>query len=328
MLETVFRSEDVPAGERFERWRELARAHVPGAEMTSASGADFRAALRVARLGAVRLTVATCPDLHTRRPPGPARRSDEDVYRVGFLTAGSARVAHAGREVAMRPGQLVLSAGRYAHRGWLGPGRNTLALVGIPPGALPLPGAEAERLLTRAVPAEHGMGALVAGFLDRLIRDGGQYSASDAARLGTILTDLLGAMLAHEAEAVSALPPETHRGALLIRVRAFIEQHLGDPRLSPRMVADAHHISSRYLHRLFQGQDTTVAAWIRVRRLERCRRDLADPALASTPIGALAARWGFVHPADFSRAFRARYGVSPREYRQAALEGTREAGRC
>jgi AraC-like DNA-binding protein len=39
------------------------------------------------------------------------------------------------------------------------------------------------------------------------------------------------------------------------------------------------------------------------------------------PISAIAARWGFLRPADFSRAFRAAYGMTPRELRQTALRG-------
>ena len=61
-----------------------------------------------------------------------------------------------------------------------------------------------------------------------------------------------------------------------------------------------------------------MAGWIRGRRLERCRRDLADPALASRPVAAIAARWGFSSAADFSRAFRAVHGLPPAEYRMSA----------
>jgi AraC-like DNA-binding protein len=71
----------------------------------------------------------------------------------------------------------------------------------------------------------------------------------------------------------------------------------------------------RYLHRLFEAQDTTVAAWIRRRRLERCRRDLADPAFRGVPVSAVAARWGLPDPAHFSRLFRRTYGLPPAEYR-------------
>nr|WP_079058170.1 helix-turn-helix domain-containing protein [Streptomyces cellostaticus] len=67
-------------------------------------------------------------------------------------------------------------------------------------------------------------------------------------------------------------------------------------------------------------EGATVAAWIRLRRLDAARRDLTDPALSSTPVRAIAARWGFSHAADFSRAFRGGYGQPPQEYRRSALK--------
>jgi AraC-like DNA-binding protein len=93
-----------------------------------------------------------------------------------------------------------------------------------------------------------------------------------------------------------------------------------------RRTATAHHISLRYLHKLFEGQPTTASGWIRQRRLERCRRDLLDPALGDRSVGAIAARWGLIDAAHFSRLFRAAYGLPPGEYRLAAMADTDEPG--
>ncbi|MEH0827532.1 MULTISPECIES: helix-turn-helix transcriptional regulator [unclassified Micromonospora] len=77
------------------------------------------------------------------------------------------------------------------------------------------------------------------------------------------------------------------------------------------------------MHRLFEAEETTVASYVRDLRLQRCRRDLADPAQAHRPIQAVAARWGFADKAVFSRAFRAAYGESPQGYRAARREQAR-----
>ena len=69
------------------------------------------------------------------------------------------------------------------------------------------------------------------------------------------------------------------------------------------MIAAANHISLRYLHKLFEPQPSTVAGFIRERRLERCRRDLADPSLAHVPVRAIALRLGFPDPARLNRLF-------------------------
>ena len=84
------------------------------------------------------------------------------------------------------------------------------------------------------------------------------------------------------------------------------------------MIAAAHHISLRSLHQLFHHEGLTVAGWIRRRRLEYCRQDLSNPALAGRPVAAIAARWGFSSAGDFSRAFRAVHGLPPAEYRMSA----------
>jgi hypothetical protein len=67
----------------------------------------------------------------------------------------------------------------------------------------------------------------------------------------------------------------------------------------------------RYLHRLFHDQGTSVARWVRERRLANCRRDLEDPALAQRGVQAIARRWGFEDPAHFSKIFKASYGDPP-----------------
>ena len=69
------------------------------------------------------------------------------------------------------------------------------------------------------------------------------------------------------------------RAEILLDIQAFIEAHLGDPELDPDRIARASFISTRYLHKLFESEGTSVCRWIRETRLERCRRDLLDPAL-------------------------------------------------
>ncbi|WKX72682.1 helix-turn-helix transcriptional regulator [Streptomyces sp. XD-27] len=165
------------------------------------------------------------------------------------------------------------------------------------------------------------MGALLAGFLTQLIADTTPYQPADRPRLGTVLVDLVAALFAHTLEAEGCLPPETHRRALVLRIKSFIRERLHDPRLTPATVAAAHHISTGYLHRLFRDEESTVAAWIRRLRLEGARRDLTEPARHATPIHAIAARWGFPRATDFSRAYRAAYGTTPQDHRRQALHG-------
>jgi AraC-like DNA-binding protein len=146
-----------------------------------------------------------------------------------------------------------------------------------------------------------------------------ELSPSDTARLSTLMVNLLTAALDNALDAQRGAPPQTRRRALMTQIHAFVKKNLGDADLTPNVIAAAHHISLRYLHKLFQQEGHTVAGWIRERRLEQCRRDLANPHLAARPINAIAAQWGFANPAHFSHAFRKAYGLSPRKYRQQCM---------
>jgi AraC-like DNA-binding protein len=109
--------------------------------------------------------------------------------------------------------------------------------------------------------------------------------------------------------------------------RAFISAHLADTGLTPSLVAASQGISTRYLHKLFEAEGQSVAAFIRDRRLEQCRRDLADPEQIHRTVMDIAFQWGFNDAAHFSRIFKRRFGVSPTEYRTAALNTSGEEKR-
>lgn len=53
------------------------------------------------------------------------------------------------------------------------------------------------------------------------------------------------------------------------RIRSYINERLPDPGLSPESIARAHHISVRYLQKLFQQEGTTVHRWIQQRYWRR-----------------------------------------------------------
>lgn len=71
----------------------------------------------------------------------------------------------------------------------------------------------------------------------------------------------------------------------------------------------------RHFYRLFAETHTTSAAWIRQRRLERCRHDLLSPSSRHRGVLDIAAHSVFFDASAFCRAFRQAYGVSPRQMR-------------
>lgn len=120
-------------------------------------------------------------------------------------------------------------------------------------------------------------------------------------------------------------PAVDHRAELRARISEYIDAHLSDPRLSPRVIAAAHYISARNLHQLFEEAEHTVAGCIRARRVERCGRDLADPRQAEVPASAIALRWGFADASHFGQVFKRHTGQTPAEFRRTAYRSRRSA---
>ncbi|MEU7986772.1 helix-turn-helix domain-containing protein [Streptosporangium canum] len=327
LSETVFRSDDVPAADRFEHWRELvSQAHAP-MDMSSDYREDFRASQRLLDLGPVSVWRTAFQPVCCRRTPKLIRQSDPEGVHLSLPTNGPLVTVREDHEIVYGPYDLCvydtsrpteLHAGDFSNL-------HTGVALDIPKTLLHLPGNTLEKLTTRQLPVREGFGALLAHFLIHLMEGTGSYQPSDGLRLGTVAVDLVSALFAHTLDAGDVLPPETRRRTLMLRIHAFVELNLADRALTPAVIAAHHHISVRYLQLLFQQQDKTVMGWIRRRRLERCREDLADPSLRAHSIRAVALRRGFATSADFSRAFRSAYGMSPSEYRHSARAGDRSA---
>ncbi|WP_435604721.1 helix-turn-helix domain-containing protein [Streptomyces sp. bgisy130] len=321
LIEKAFSTQDVLVSDRLDCWRDHV-SQTYTAEVESDQAVDFAASQRILALGGVRLWTVEHPSMTLRRTQKLIRQSDPGLYHLSLPLTGT--MSHSGpdHEADYERYDLVLHDTSRPHlmRAVTSYGEGTVSGTGlfVPRQLLPLPENAIDGLLMRRLSGREGVGALLAQFLTQVARDSGSYRPDDGPRLGTVAVDLLSALLAHVLDADSSLPPETHRQALVLRIRAFVQQHLHDPQLTPCTIAAAHHISRSYLYRLFEDEEESIAAWIRGQRLEHARRDLAQTAMRTTPIHAIAARWCFTHAADFTRAFRRAYGMSPREYRSFA----------
>ncbi|MEV5557164.1 helix-turn-helix domain-containing protein [Nonomuraea wenchangensis] len=311
---------EIPAKERFAVWREVSstrwlpldarcEAHLEG---------TFRARASFSELGPVQVVLLTATPLSIHRTPKLIRRSDPETFLVTCTVRGRVWGEQDGRHSELRIGDLSLRDSSRPYLTRLAPNELAAQTVCLqfPRSFLPFPQRDMRELLALRIPGDQGVGALSSRFLLHLARHLHEFSPADAARLSTLTLDVLTAALAGELDAHRSVPPHTRQRALMAEIRAFILRNLGDASLTPDVIAMAHHISLRYLHKLFQAEGQSVAGWIRECRLQRCRRDLADPLLAARTVSAIAARWGFTSPAHFSQAFRSVYGLSPRQFRR------------
>ena len=250
-------------------------------------------------------------------PWQPARRAG--LFYLGLQLDGRGRLTQRSsdgteRTVELAPGRMVVYARNRPFRLSLTGPYHYLVLELVAAEI----GLDERRLLLAAANEELGStpsACLLAGLLGELPDQLSRLSAPS--RLET--ADVVATLLSGGLRSLCDTSPTTDR--LFDDVLHWIEEHLSDPDLDPDAIAAAHHISTRYLHKVFSRHDMTVAGYVRARRLELIRRDLGDPANAREPVSSLARRRGIVDPSYLSKAFRSRFRVSPREYRARLEEG-------
>jgi AraC-like DNA-binding protein len=189
-------------------------------------------------------------------------------------------------------------------------------VLGIPDAALRRHLASPECLVAIPMSGSTGLSGLLSGFLRNfwLEFQTGLDSAAAGRVAGTIL-DLVGS--AYSVAPQARVDRSSLAAAHLVRILNYIEAHMTDPDLTPTRIADACRMTTRYLHHLFSEENETVSRYILRRRLEACARALSCTAQRGRTVTSIAFDYGFNSPTHFGRVFRARFGVTPREYRRA-----------
>ncbi|CAH1668705.1 MULTISPECIES: AraC family transcriptional regulator [unclassified Chelatococcus] len=93
----------------------------------------------------------------------------------------------------------------------------------------------------------------------------------------------------------------------------FMAAHYPDRDLDPVMIAHALGCSRATLYRAFAEHNTTVMDALRELRMQKARRKLE--AATGGNVGTIALACGFPDLSAFGKLFKARFGVSPRDWR-------------
>ncbi len=270
----------------------------------------FRGRAPMASVADLQLAVVSGAKQDVRRTHRALSRGVADGFYVGVQLRGRGVVEQDGRTAPLSPGDLTVYDAARPY-GVLLERDSELLVVMVGRHRLAARVLGVDDLTAVPVSGAQGAGALASDLLRGLDR-GGSQQGPEAVHLSDAAVDLVAACLA--GSRFSASSGVDGDGVVLVAQR-YIEDNLSDPSLCPSDVAAAAHVSLRHLQKLFERRGTTITGWTRERRLEQCWRDLGDPRLVHRPVAAVAASWGLVDAAQFSRAFRARYGTTPRAHR-------------
>lgn len=126
-----------------------------------------------------------------------------------------------------------------------------------------------------------------------------------------IMSSLLYTQPSNYSELLARPAGQSVRGAVR-RSCDYIERNLSE-HLTVQMIAKAADVSVRTLQNQFmEDLRQTPTAYVKNRRLERVRADLADSRPGSgVTVTDVASRWGFTHLGRFAVTYRSRFGETP-----------------
>ncbi|GAA1862664.1 helix-turn-helix domain-containing protein [Microbacterium koreense] len=282
----------------------------------SDSRESFMGGLVSQPLGASSVSTVTGTAVDVHRGAREIAASDPGYIKLGFQLRGYSVVMQDGRDAALAPGDFALYD---TTRPYVVASEDAFRMFVV---MFPLTSLHVERdvlsdFTARRFSGRTGVGAIASRFLAEMARQLDADELPSALPLSDAVLDLVAAAIADRTEGTGGLSEDAHRRALRTRIESYITARLADPDLSVSSIAARHHISVRYMQKLFEEQHTTVRGWIRHRRLEASRRDLAS---SSIPVAAVGIRWGFADAAAFARAFRQEFGMPPSHYR-ASVRG-------
>ena len=307
MNPTVWSTGDAEARLRFSYWRDAVCQAILHVDAERRGSESFEARISGFASGPTKVARFASRPHRILRQRNHVLRSGEEGYLVSWQEEGQSHIAQGDAALVLEAGEIaVVDVEKSFMVDFPTPVRRTLALV--PRRKL----EEKAPWLKRSPPSKVTGEGIFAGLARAHLA---QLCADPA--LGPDATDLMVENICNLV-ALATAPSSFERQTCELPTEtllAFLRKNLHQPDLAPPWAAAQLRISVRTLHLRFQRMGSTFGAWILSERLEACRRALANALHERQSISEIAFDWGFREISHFSKVFKARYGVTPRDYR-------------
>ncbi len=319
----TFTTLDQPEHRQISWWQEVLSEVYYNLEVDRGPSEGLRGKIIEDQFPGLAITRFAADGQRVMRTSARIAADDDDYLVLVFPRREPLYYSHAGRNGFVEPGGYVLVQTRAFYELSCPDGFQNLTIK-----------VEAERLRRRlpfaedhcacAFPNDQRMASLVIDFADWLMDHHAEMPPAVCRQMSGQLEELIVTLLGAEADDARSLdrPDVPH---LRRRIESYVREHLTDPDLSAKGVAEAFGISPSYLHRLFRSADTSFWHWVLGNRLQQAYERLTHPNYAHNSIAEIAYASGFSHQAHFSTMFRRRFGAAPRDARMVASGSARPA---
>lgn len=277
------------------------------------SPSPFFGAITRRELAAVSLSRITSTTQTVLRTPLQISRASEDMFLLSIQVAGAGQLIQDEKSAHLQPGDLALYDSTRPYQ--------LLFNQHFEQYVLSLPGSILRRRLHNAedmtackiATAQSGTARLLSHMVSELMAN----PPSGGPKVDMPVADsLVGILVATLAENLGSLSLQDDSGPQrLDRIKAYVLENLRDPELSIGKIAHCLNLTPSTLHRAWVGEADSLTKWMWSMRLNGAEQDLRRQVCSNKTITEIAYHWGFSSSAHFSRAFRQRFGIAPKEAR-------------
>ena len=298
----------------FDEWREAFAQRVARVEIDT----DDRSAFGIS-IGTLIL-----PNLALSRHAGSAfrmtrtrslLRDGDDALHFGICIGGRCEFRFGDEHVTLTPGTTTLFSSDRLGGTVVDTHVSTLQIRITRDVARTLAPA-LDRMLLGDVRPGDATRLVLTSYLDTLLATTDGLSPAMAALADNQLRELLAHLFNPASDLARSAAYGGVKAARLRAVLRVVAARFDDPSLNADRVGHRIGVSGRYVQRLMEGAGTSFSAHVRDLRLDQARRLLRDPLMAHKRIIDICEMAGFNDLSHFNRAFRARFGHTPKEERR------------
>jgi len=299
-------TDTVEARERFSYWREMICSTLFSIS-PEAPAERFSARLTVRTSGRCRFAMCESTSYEIIRTQRDIARAPADLYTVYLQRRGRTLINQCNESIEFQRNDIVLSDCRQPYRATLSnDGHRAVAL--LPRDMIEWRAPWLRHRPLSKLNANSPFIELARQHFMHLVS--GELGETETSLLTDNLCNLLALASATDIEP-DRMRPELQLQAMI----AFCQQNLHKAELTPQVVAAYCGVSVRTLHLRFKALGQTFGTWLLESRLNACSRALKDPFQQNRTISEIAYSCGFNDLSHFNKSFRARFGMSPREWR-------------